>query len=227
MYVFECEDSLEGIFTGIYEAYNSKLGHNNIRLCSAPDDNLELFCKYRTITPDSAKSQKVSHTLLERFGEDGYTMLCEAALSHTATPLSIDKAEAVYKTVVLGLHQGDNAAQILEHLSEPHVCQVFTLSRSTGNEAHHLLGFLRFAELENGLLFAEIHPKNYVLPILAEHFSDRLPMENFIIYDATSKRAALHKAGQNVTDPNIKNFLIADASSINQEFIHNYSVQEL
>ena len=34
MYVFLCEDSPEGIFTGVYDAWESRLGHNNISLRS-------------------------------------------------------------------------------------------------------------------------------------------------------------------------------------------------
>ena len=29
MVVFVCEDSPEGIFTGVYDAWNSRLGHEN------------------------------------------------------------------------------------------------------------------------------------------------------------------------------------------------------
>ena len=32
MYIFLCENSLEGIFTGIYDACASRLGHKNIRI---------------------------------------------------------------------------------------------------------------------------------------------------------------------------------------------------
>lgn len=219
MYVFECEDSLDGIFSGIYDAFDSHLGHNNIRLSSASTDNMELFCQYRTIISDPLKSHKVAKKLREAFGIEGFEMLCEAALSHSKSSLNIDKAEAVYKTVVLGLQPGVKASDILTHLAEPHICQVFTLSRRTHNEAHHLQGFLRFKELRNGLLLAEMHPENYVLPILAEHFSDRLPEEDFIIYDATFQKAALHRSK--------KNFIIADAESVNQEFMHDYSDDEL
>ena len=51
----------------------------------------------------------------------------------------------------------------LEITSEYEDHRLFTLSRATANEAHHLLGFLRFSELENGVLFSTIHPKNNAL----------------------------------------------------------------
>ena len=78
--------------------------------------------------------------------------------------------------------------------------------------------FLRFRELKNGILFAQVHPKNDVLPILAAHFTDRLPLENFIIYDAVHQTAAIHRAS--------KSYLIADASSLNLDFIYDFSSNE-
>ena len=42
MYVFICEDSLEGIFTGVYDACASRLGHRNIRLATGEPENYEL-----------------------------------------------------------------------------------------------------------------------------------------------------------------------------------------
>ena len=80
------------------------------------------------------------------------------------------------------------------------------------------MGFLRFSELKNGVLFSTIHPKNHALPILAEHFTDRFPQENFMIFDATRNLAAVHSAG--------KNYMLVDASDLNQDIIHNYSEEE-
>jgi len=129
--------------------------------------------------------------------------------------------------------------QIMNCLGNPYVMYVFELCRHTTNEAHHLLGFLRFNELENRILFSRIHPSNYVLPILADHFCDRLSTENFIIYDEIRDLAVLHKKSdssslssgfksQTFTFSSAnKNFLIMDASSINQEIIRTYSDDEL
>ena len=43
MYVFICEDSLEGIFTGVYDACASRLGHRNIRLATGEPENYEII----------------------------------------------------------------------------------------------------------------------------------------------------------------------------------------
>ena len=95
---------------------------------------------------------------------------------------------------------------------------IFELCRQTSNEAHHLLEFLRFSELKNGILFSQIHPRNDVLPILAAHFTNRLPLENFILYDATHLTAAVHKSA--------KSYLIADAASLDLDLTREYSANE-
>ena len=60
------------------------------------------------------------------------------------------------------------------------------------NELHFCKEFLRFEELQNGMLYAKIGPKNHVLPFLVPHFADRLPAENFVIYDEIRGEFALH-----------------------------------
>lgn len=220
MYIFVCEDSTDGIFTGVYDAWASRYGHANIRLATRQPDNYELFCEYITVQTDYGKSQKVARTLWNRLGEEVYTELCQAAASQEGQPArrnAMDKADAIYRTIVLALAL-DDGSKVLNYLGEPYVNRVFQLSRSAGNEAHHLLGFLRFQELENGLLFAQIHPKHHILPFLGEHFSDRLPQENFIIYDAAHHLAALHPKG--------RGFLLSDTQSLDMEMLSRLSPKE-
>lgn len=219
MYTFICEDSIDGIFTGIYDASASKYGHRNITLTCEKLSNYELFHEYIIVTPDSEKSQKVGSTIMERFGFETFQYICQAILA--VVPIkkhALDKADCVYRTIILAFSMYDGS-RVLQALGEPYVQRVFELSRATNNEAHHLLGFLRFSELENGILFASIHPKNDVLTILGDHFTDRLPVENFIIYDENRQTAAIHKAS--------KSFLIVDASDLNQDIIKRYSSKEL
>ncbi len=59
MYVFICEDHLEGILTGVYDACASRLGHRNIRLMTGEPDNFQLFSEYITVTPSAQKAEKV------------------------------------------------------------------------------------------------------------------------------------------------------------------------
>lgn len=93
-----CEDSQEGIFTGIYEAYAQKCDHDSTRIQLGEEGNQCLFAEYREIVPDIQKADKVRRTVLTRFGEECYEQICYA-LSSWET----DKGQAVYQTVVEGL----------------------------------------------------------------------------------------------------------------------------
>ncbi len=63
MYIFICEDSIDGIFTGVYDAWASGYGHTNISLTTKIPENYSLFCEYITVETDYAKSAKVARTL--------------------------------------------------------------------------------------------------------------------------------------------------------------------
>ena len=84
--------------------------------------------------------------------------------------------------------------QLMGNLANPAIHRVFELARFTANEAHYHLEFLRFRELENGILYAEIGPKNNVLTFIVPHFADRFPLENFVIYDERRNIYAMHPA---------------------------------
>lgn len=222
MYVYLCENSIEGIFTGVYDAWASGYGHRNIRLSLDDSGSYELFCQYITVTPDEEKSRMVGRTLRRHFGQEVYQNICQAILSQDIRRNSRqqpDKADCVYRTILYGFAMPDSEChRLLQALNIPYIAHIFELSRATLNESHHLLGFLRFRELENGVLFSSIHPKNDVLAVLAEHFTDRLPEEHFMIYDENRRTAAIHKAD--------RGYIIVDASDLDQELIHRLSPEE-
>ncbi|MCI9297180.1 MAG: DNA metabolism protein [Lachnospiraceae bacterium] len=238
--VFVCEDSIEGILTGVYDAWaealSSRLGHAHCRLAvtgrrisgvdgSRQDGgmgdgqgsfeeyfNLELFCTYRDTPPDAGKAGKVIRTLRRRLGEEVYECLCYAMASREP-----DKAEAVYKTIVAGLSMKEGH-RTLDKVTDPYVARCFDLKRNVGSEIHRELEFLRFQELESGVLLAKIHPKNDVLMYLGPHFSDRLPLENFLIYDISRRKALFHERE--------KDWYMMDALELDGEMAGRISTEE-
>ena len=186
--ILVCEDSQEGIFTGIYEAYERKCDPEHTRIQAGEEGNLCLFCEYVSVAPDAEKAEKVARTLRRRFGEECFGQLCLALCSWQE-----DKGQAVYRTIAEGL-SGRVRGNLMEHLGNAYVARTFELARSAGNESHHLLGFLRFAETGDGLLFAQIGPKNNVLAHMMPHFADRFPGENFVILDENRSLYGVHPA---------------------------------
>ena len=198
-----CEDSLEGIFTGIYEAYALRREHERIHIQVGEEENLRLFAAYMEIQPDQGKAAKVAETINRRLGGEAYLDICRALACEDG-----QKGEAVYKVV-----------EIMGNLANSYVHKVFELARFTRNEVHHWKEFLRFQELENGILFSRIGPKCNVLTFLAPHFADRLPLLDFIIYDEKRGIFAVH--------PKSKEWYLVTARDFEEEKIAPYSEGEL
>ena len=184
--ILNCEGSIEGILSAVYEAYALRKEHDRIHLEVSDTENYRLFCVYKEVGTDTVKSGKVLRTIFQRFGEEAYTQLCQAMVSYDTA-----RADAVYHTIVTGL-SGRYRGKLMDHLSNPYIHKVFELSRNTGIEIHHLMGFLRFRELRGGVLLARYAPKNDITAMLMPHFANRLPDENFAIYDENRKYYAVH-----------------------------------
>lgn len=186
-----CEDTVEGIFTGVYEIYEKKYDKSCIELkVSGKNENYQLFTMDEVSATDMEKSIKVARTIQRNFGMESYYALLRVAFS-TAE----DKAQVIFKTIKYGL-EGRKTTDLLDNLQNSTIFRVFEINRMVNNEASRYVEFSRFEELENGVLFAEIAPENYVLPLLAEHFTNRLKNENFIIYDRKHKASLVYKKGK-------------------------------
>ncbi len=186
MTVFICENSLEGILTGVYDAWDSKLGHSNVMLSCDENISFQLFNEYITVKADNIKSEKVINTVIKKVSERAFESIFYASLCE-----DLEKADLIYRFIVIGLHMGE---AVIDHHSNDSVRRMFELGRNLLNETHLLKGFVRFSELKNNILFAKICPKNDVLLFLSPHFEDRLPEENWIIYDEKRNKASIHPA---------------------------------
>ncbi len=188
MTVYRCEDSLEGIFTAVYLAYEEKRDHKDTYL--SLNEDAMLFAEDVWVVPDPEKTKKVMNTLLRRFGEEDYLSLCQALAARDE-----EKAQAVYRTVVDGLKRNAGRGHLFDNLADDDVNRAFKLSRRAGREIQHLMGFVRFQETEKGVLYSKIAPENNILTFLMPHFADRLPTENFVIYDVGRGFFGIHPAG--------------------------------
>ncbi len=188
--VYQCENSIEGILSGIYQAWSKAYGHEYIRL-TVPEleenATLSFFCEYYTVEPDAEQAEKVARTIRDRISVRVYETMIRALLSNRE-----DKADAVYHMLVGAFRYGE---AILGHLAEPAVQAVFEMNRYVGNEAHLYNGFLRFEESVNGVMLARFQPINDLLEVVTPHFQGRFGRENFIIYDTGRGKAAFHRAG--------------------------------
>lgn len=187
--IYRCQDSLEGILTGVYNVYEDKTARENAILSLT--DEAFLFAEERVVTPDAEKTGKVVRTLIRQFGYDDYESICFAL----STPEE-DKAQAVFRTIAAGIDRKTGTGELLHNLADENIHRCFKLARAASREHCHLQGFLRFEELENGILYSRFEPKNNLLTFLLPHFADRFPMEDFVIYDAGRGIFGVHPKGK-------------------------------
>lgn len=188
--VFICEDHVTGIFSGIYDAWKEGYSGKDAGIAIRGMVEQELFCVYRESESSRKKALSVERMIKKHMGMDVYEDLYYAVLSQDP-----EKGDAVWRTMQAARGIPDSR-RIMDHLSHPGVEKVFELSRSVGHEAHLFTGFVRFQELANGILYSEITPKAQVLSCIADHFSDRLPQENWMIRDKTHNMYLLHQSGR-------------------------------
>jgi probable DNA metabolism protein len=186
MNVYVCSDSVMGIFSAIYEAWLERGEDAEIAFIGAVEQRL--FCQYIEVEETPKKSVAVEKMIRKHLGDYSYQEIYQALLAKEE-----HKGTAILRTILAAKHI-QHSHRIMEHLSNPYVEKVFRLSRQVAGEAHQYKGFVRFRELKNGILFSEIEPKSQVLTCIAGHFSDRLPLENFMIYDRTHKMFVVHQA---------------------------------
>ena len=188
--IYQCENTIDGIFSAIYEAGISGYGHKYIRiqpLVEGEAVNLELFSEYISVETDSQKTEKVLKAIYEKISPRAYSEVMWAIISEEA-----DRGDVIYQFITYGFTMGD---KVCDALQIPAVKRIFAMRRKVANEAHFFREFLRFKEVRTNpsLLLAVIEPQNHILPMLMKHFTDRFAEEWFIVYDKTHKEAAFHQ----------------------------------
>jgi len=189
-YILQCEDSIEGIFSAVYAAWELKYGHENtvLQVIGFENTNIELFSTYVSLQTDAEKAAKVINTIRRTCSDAVYEQLFRAACADAA-----DKADAIYRYIQVGLRMGK---QVRNHLTNPAVMRIMQLSRAVGNAEHHYLGFLRFMEIPGNILLARYAPKPRLTELMLPHFTDRFREERFIIWDTVRNEAGVHVPGQ-------------------------------
>ncbi len=209
-HVYLCDNSIDGIFTAIFQAWSSRYGHANIKIEEKCEENsyanIELFSEYLTVDTDMELAYKVSSSIKSKISEEAYEMVCRVALSDYQ-----GKADLIYRFLILGFSVGSS---ITENLSNEVVNKMFRINRNVSREAYHFIEFIRFSEQENGLLTSVIHPQSNVLTLVVPHFADRFPMEKFLIYDENRKLAAVHVSGSDWFIAEVANILQKDMDRV-------------
>lgn len=210
--VYICNDTVTGIFSAIYDAWKTKLGEEQLGIAFRGMVDQELFCEYIEVEETQKKANAVESLIKKHLGEYAYWNIYHAMLSHDSK-----KADSILGTMLEARHIPDST-RIMEHLSHHKVQKVFELSRKASNEAHYYREIVRFKELKNGILFSEIEPRNRILTCLGDHFTNRFPLENWMIFDRTHNMFLVHESG--------KQWVLVQDTDVNLDAVKQVSNEE-
>ncbi len=183
--IYLCEDTPDGVFTAIYDAWAAHIPDGQLKLRTQEGYSFELFAEYVYVQTDLEKAVKVARSVSRKISRAAYDMVYLASLSQEE-----DKLDVIYRFLKLGFRVG---GAVVDMYADETVCRLFDIQRNVSNEAHLMKGFIRFHDSEQGILIAKIRPKNQPLPLVAPHFADRFPEENFVIIDEVHGMGAFHE----------------------------------
>ncbi len=187
--VLVCEDTMEGIFSAVYDGWHWSVKGCPVEIRTEEPRGPELFCTVHHIPSDQEKSEKVLRSVRRKLGYAVYEAVCFAAVS--AHP---EKGTAVFRTLRSALGYGQCRRDILEDLADPWVNLLMKLRTRVWRELDHYYGFVRFRAVGREILLSRITPENDILLLLAPHFENRFPRENWVIFDGRRKKALFHPA---------------------------------
>lgn len=165
------DSSFDGLLTCIYYCYYE----------DKPDgiylqDNYQysLVNPSRVIVTDPTLSSRVYEAITKKISSQALKQAYYVFLANHPY-----KENLILKYLQLGFKLGRKVESFHTH---PDVLPIHNTARKVSFEAHRFHGLLRFAE-SNNFLYASFKPDHNILIILAEHFTERLAGENFIIHD--------------------------------------------
>lgn len=178
------DGSFEGLMCCIYESYYN----NEIpEIVFGPLEAQMTLYDIRHIETDMKKSERVEKAIRKKISGEALEFVEKAYL--TALPR---KELHIMSFIRAGFKAG---SKIMDMLTDDTVAILKEAVMHIGMESSHYAGFVRFSEL-GGVLVSVIEPKNYVLPLLREHFCDRFREEYFIIYDKTHGMMLIGEKGE-------------------------------
>ena len=175
------DGSFDGFLSVVYDVYYERLEPAGI--VDESGGQLTIDCLPYIVSTDAVKADKVLAGIGEKVSFEAAARVYHAFL----TP---DEGRFM---VLLGyIRMGFRLGHMVDnYMRDDTVLRVHNLAKQTCRESHLLLGFCRFSETKQGVFYCPITPRNDVLPIVAEHFSQRLMNQAWVIHDKTRNQAAV------------------------------------
>lgn len=197
------EGSMEGLLTAVYAYYHENLRPSALYDRDAPAIQETIGQTLIRLETDAEKAARVWEAMEAKFTADTRYNVVRAMASHEK-----DKLFDVYRYILLAFKV---FGKVDAYERFDYVLRVHKLVRNVSSEAHHLKGFTRFKKTLDGVFYAQVSPKNNVLPQLCEHFMDRLGSQPWVIHD-------MNRGLAGAFDPATDECVIAEIGDIKPQF---------
>ncbi|QDR81410.1 TIGR03915 family putative DNA repair protein [Sporomusa termitida] len=185
-----CYDgSFDGLLCCVFESYEKKEIPVDILVAATAQP---LLFSTKEIPTDSQKAGRVLASIPQKLGPAALVFIQQAFLTCLG-----QKELYILLFLRLGYRNGPSVMNMLTDNVVGTLCRAV---KHLERESHLFKGFLRFSIFSN-VLVGEIEPKNYVLPLLTQHFCERYPEERFLIYDKTHGMGLVYQPYQSAVIP--------------------------
>lgn len=178
---YRYDGTFAGLLCCVFESYTA---HEVPEAIYGPEAVEMCLFGVKEIICDLSQADRVERSIPAKIGAEAYELVQLAYL--TCLP---EKELAILMFLRQGYHYGP---RFLSFAGNPVVHRLQEAVKHLLNEAHLLKGFIRFS-VQQQVLVTTIGPKNYVLPFLVRHFSERYPEEHILIYDETHQMALVYR----------------------------------
>jgi len=174
------DGSFDGLLTCIYHNYYQEAADGIY-----PREHYQpsLISKNIIVASNPVNASRVYRAIEEKISEDSLALVYRAFVSSCP-----DKENIILNYLRLGFRMG---AKIDFYHSHPKVHPLHKIARKVSREVERILGLLRFAD-NGSFLYAGLSPDHDILPLIADHFADRMKNERWIIHDQKRNLAVIY-----------------------------------
>lgn len=184
--IYIYDGTFEGLLTAVHYAYYHHQHPDEI--VSEHDLQQNFMAEYIVVETDTQKSRAVYTSIPHKISSKTLGVIYSVFLS-----MEYDKGTIIYNYLRLGYKMG---SRVDSYLQNDWVLKTHKISAYVGREAHLLKGFIRFSEMEGGVLYSPITPTNNILELLCPCFADRMPSQPWVICDKIRSIAGIYDTNQ-------------------------------
>jgi probable DNA metabolism protein len=176
------DGTFDGFLSMIFYAFEHKLQPQEI--FQEEQAVHDLFSEIVRVETDITKAERVWKGLIKKTSQKNARMIHVAFMSEVK---GVEMLLWCYFKKIFTTHHEN----YFQNMLDEDIHSVVQIARKVYKEAHRFMGFVRFQETTDGMLFASVDPDHDILKLIAGHFKRRYSDQKWVIYD-TRRRYGIY-----------------------------------